>query len=96
MHVVSNAGVGDESYGWVDLVAKGKGLRIKQAEKEMWCDKVDMFWQEHAWVDTACMIQLAHKFVRHKIEKHGPDQWVIAFCDNLKAHIDAAVKKLFW
>jgi hypothetical protein len=31
------------------------------------------------------MVQLANHFVQHKLDKHGPDAWGIAFCDNLKA-----------
>jgi DDE superfamily endonuclease. len=41
------------------------------------------------------MMQLAERFVQHKIDKHGPDIWVIAFCDNLKAHVSNEVRDIF-
>ena len=33
MHLVVNAGSGDNNQGWVDLVCKGKGVQIHQDEK---------------------------------------------------------------
>ena len=33
MHVVVNAGEGDDSHAWVDLVTNGTGARIKADEK---------------------------------------------------------------
>jgi len=54
-----------------------------------------MFWQQKAWVDSAVMRQLAHRFVAHKKEVHGEDVWVLLFCDNLKAHLDQEVKQIF-
>ena len=41
------------------------------------------------------MEELARRFVRRKIEKHGKEVWVIAFCDNLKAHVSENVRKIF-
>jgi hypothetical protein len=41
------------------------------------------------------MLDLAEKFVTHKIEVHGGDTWVILFCDNLRAHVDDDVKRMF-
>ena len=41
------------------------------------------------------MENLAHNFVRRKIEMHGEDTWVIAFCDNLKAHVNEQVRDIF-
>ena len=35
MHVVYNAGNGARRAGWVDLVCKGTGKRIRQTEKEL-------------------------------------------------------------
>ena len=34
-------------------------------------------------------------FVRREIEKHGKDVWMIAFCDNLKAHVSDEVRAIF-
>ena len=28
-------------------------------------------------------------------ELHGADEWVILFCDNLRAHVDTYVKRIF-
>jgi hypothetical protein len=36
MHVVTNAGIGGESYGWwVDLICKGTGTQIRHSEKDL-------------------------------------------------------------
>ena len=77
------------------LVCKGKGTCIRAAEKELRDDSIDVYWQKNAWVDAECMIKLAKKFVEHKVSKHGLDVWVIAFCDNLSAHLDPEVKCIF-
>ena len=74
MHIVVNAGSGSDKQGWVDLVCKGRGMRIRQAEKELWDKYVDVFWQKNAWVDTEVMKKLAEKFVRMKINLHGADE----------------------
>ena len=95
MHIVTNAGEGDKAHGWVDLVCKGKGTRVHLAEKELWDGRVSVNWQKNAWVDNDVMESLAHRFVRKKIEMHGEDIWVIAFCDNLKAHVNERVRDIF-
>ena len=95
MHIVTNAGSGTEKQGWVDLVCRGKGMRIRQAERDLWDKDVDVFWQKNAWVDTVVMKKLADKFVRMKNELHGPDEWVLLFCDNLRAHVATEVKQIF-
>ena len=41
------------------------------------------------------MKQLATKFVNFKMEKYGPDTWVLLYCDNLRAHLADDVKKIF-
>ena len=49
-----------------------------------------------AWVDATVMKQIANKFVTHKNKVHGRgDDWVLLFCDNLKAHSDEADQKIF-
>ena len=95
MHLVFNAAKGELSNGWCDLVCKGTGKRIKQAEKDLWNDDVDIFWQKKAWVDKLVMREIAEKFVRRKIKKHGANTWVLLFCDNLSAHLDDNVKEIF-
>lgn len=94
MHVVVNAGVGEAKAGWVDLISKGKGVRIKKEEVTRYHQDVDMFWQKNAWVDTQVMIKLANKFVSFKKKKHG-DDWIVLFCDNLSAHLAPEVKEIF-
>ena len=95
MHIVVNAGKDKKKHGWVDLVCKGTGKRIKQAEKELWNTNVDVYWQKNAWVDTTVMEQIAQKFVCHKNKIHGKEEWVILFCDNLRAHVAHSVKSIF-
>ena len=94
MHVVVNAGEGDDGHAWVDLVTKGSGKRIKAEEKARYHKGVDMYWQKNAWVDTKVMIELASKFVREKKRRHGND-WVVLFAGNLSAHLAPQVKKIF-
>ena len=94
MHVVVNAGVGEAKAGWVDLISKGKGARIKKEEVTRYHQDVDMFWQKNARVDTQVMIKLANKFVSFKKKKHG-DDWIVLFCDNLSAHLAPEVKEIF-
>ena len=94
MHVVTNAGDGEKRHAWVDLVTRGAGKRIKQAETQRYHPGVDMFWQKNAWVDGEVMKKLAHKFVREKLDKHG-DDWVILYADNLSAHLLPEVKSIF-
>ena len=95
MHVVMNCGMDSKKHGWVDLVCKGKGKRIKQSEKDLWNKNVDVFWQKNAWVDTEVMEKLANKFVEHKNKVHGKNEWIILFCDNLRAHVASSVKTIF-
>ena len=94
MHVVVNAGQDEARHAWVDLVSKGSGKRIKDAEKQRYHPEVNMFWQKNAWVDGNVMIELAHKFVREKKKKHG-DDWVVLYADNLSAHLLPQVKTIF-
>ena len=52
IHFVFNAGSGDQAHGWCDLVYRGTGKRI---EKELWDERVRVFWQQKAWVDKIVM-----------------------------------------
>ena len=94
MHIIVNAGEGDSRHAWVDLVSKGTGTLIKQEEKARYHPSVDMFWQKNAWVDTPVMMKLATKFVAEKQRVHG-DEWVLLFADNLCAHLNPEVKRIF-
>ena len=38
------------------------------------------------------MKKLVEKSVRMKIELHGADEWVLLFCDKLRAHVATDVK----
>ena len=73
MYLVFNAAEGDDRDGWCDLVCKGTGKRIKDAEKDLQDEDIDIFWQSKAWVDKVVMLGIAKKFVRRKIAKHGED-----------------------
>ena len=92
LHVVVNAGSGADKQGWVDFLCKGKGIQIHHSEKYLWDKDVDVFWQTNAWVDTELTKKLAEKSVRIKIELHGADEWVLLFCDKLRAHMATDVK----
>ena len=92
MHVIINSGSGADKQGWVYLVCKGKVMQIRQDEKYLWDKDVDVFWQMSALINTEVMKKLAEKFVRMKIELHGAYEWVLLFCDNLRAHVATYVK----
>ena len=94
MYCIVNAGEGDSRHAWVDLVSKGTGKRIRKEETNQYHKSVEMFWQKNAWVDGSLMIELAHKFVREKIKRHG-DEWICLFADNLSAHLLPEVKEIF-
>ena len=59
MHLVFNAGKGENAHGWCDLVCKGTGKRINTAEKALWDERVKVFWQDKAWVDSVVMRDIA-------------------------------------
>ena len=63
-------------------------------KKSCWGDRVKVFWQNNAWVDSLVMRDLARRFYEHKVAVHGEDVWVILFCDNLSAHLDEKVKNI--
>ena len=95
MHQVFNAGKGDKAHGWCDMVCRGTGKRIAQAETDLYDEDIEVFWQPKAWVDKVVMRNLAERFVMEKNRVHGEDVWVILFCDNLSAHLDQEVKTIF-
>ena len=49
-------------------------------KKSCWGDRVKVFWQNNAWVDSLVMRDLARRFYEHKVAVHGEDVWVILFC----------------
>ena len=51
--------------------------------------------QSKAWLDTVVMKDLAVNFVNRINEVHGVDKSFILFCDNLSAHLDEEVRKIF-
>jgi len=55
MHLVFNAGTGEDSHERCDLVCKGTGKRIQQAEKDLWDGDINVLWQKKAWVDSVVM-----------------------------------------
>ena len=96
MHLFMNAGAGDKRDGYTVLIAKGKfNGRRKIIEKNAWNKKVKMLFQINAWVDTEVMVQIAKDFVEHVRRVHG-DLWVLLFCDNLNAHLNPEVKRIFY
>ena len=95
MHLVFNAGSGNDSHGWCDLVCRETGRRISMGEKVLWDENVQVFWQGKAWVDKFAMRNLAMRFVDLKTLKHGANTWVILFCDNFSAHLDEEVREIF-
>ena len=70
------------------MVCRGTGKRISKAEKNLYDNDVNVFWQPKAWVDSVVMRKLAERFVAEKNSKHGKDVWVILFCDNLRGRLD--------
>ena len=75
----------------LDMVTK---LSIRPAERELCDESADGFWQKNTWVDTSCMWKLVNKCVAHKLDKDGPNIWVLDLCDNLGAHLVPEVKHM--
>ena len=46
-------------------------------------------------MDTPVTTKIAEIFVKHKVEFHGADTWVLLLCDNLKSHGNDQVR-FFW
>ena len=40
-------------------------------------------------------MNISEIFVKHKMEVHGADTWVLRFCDNLKTHVNDQVQNIF-
>ena len=64
------------------LIFKGKGMRIKQAEKDAYHPSVDHYFQENAWVNTA--IALKHAEMTLKPAVHHLPRFLL-FLDNLSS-----------
>ena len=96
MDIVINAGEGDKRDGHVTLICKGAFVgRRKTVEKLAWDERVPMHFQKNAWVDSEVACALAKDFVRRVRIKHG-DFWVLLCLDNLSAHCNAEVKRVYW
>ena len=94
-HVFINAGNKEENtHGYIDLICRGKGVRITQLEKDSYNPNINVRWQQKAWVDREVMIDIANNFVEFKKEKHGDDS-ILLICDNLDAHCCKIVLDIF-
>ena len=57
MHQVFNAGKGDKAHGWCDMVCRGTGKRIAQAETDLYDEDIEVFWQPKAWVEKVVVMR---------------------------------------
>ena len=48
IHQVFNAVKEDKAHGWCDMVCRGTGKRISEADKEFYHKDVEVFWQSKA------------------------------------------------
>jgi len=53
---------GDKAHGWCDMVQRVTGKRISKAEKDLYDDDIEVFWQPKLWVDKVVMRNLAKIF----------------------------------
>ena len=81
MHQVFNAGKGDKAHRWCDLVCRGAGKRIAQAETDLYDEDIEVFWQPKVWVDKVVTRNLAERFVMEKTQVHGGDKELICILD---------------
>ena len=80
MHLVVNYGKVKYTHFWCDLLLKGVGTRINRSEKYIWkMDKVDVLWNQNAWVDTNVMKNISHEFVSHKMNYIKGICWLFYF-----------------
>ena len=95
MHVVVNAGAVDKRRSFVDIFLKVTGKRISKTYQDIWDARSKSFFRNNSWVDTPVMMNIVEIFVKHNVEVHGADIWVLLFCDNLKAHVNDQVRNIF-
>ena len=68
MHIVVNAGEGDEKMGCMTLTCKGiPNGRREPCEISARDDRVSMTFQKNAWVETVAMIEIAKNFVEKRM-----------------------------
>ena len=97
MHIVTNAGSGDDRDGYVELICRGKvldGSRFSRAERSQWNKDVNMHFQKNAWMDRQVMEQSAKNFNEHIRKRWGNNAKALALCDNLDAHICEQTKEV--
>ena len=58
MHLVFNSGSGNKDYVWCGFFCKGTCKQINRGEKELWDDRVKVFWQKKVWFDSVVMRDL--------------------------------------
>ena len=68
IHLVFNTAEGNDRDRWCNLVWKGTGKRIKDAEKELQNEDADMFWQSKAWIDKEVMLDIAKDFLEEEMQ----------------------------
>ena len=97
MHIVVNAGEGEDRDGYIELICKGKvilGTRFSLAERSQWNKDVKMFFQPSAWMDREVMALSAERFNKHILERWGPKAKALLTCNNLDAHVFQGTKDI--
>ena len=77
MHVVVTAGAGDKFEGFVDIFCKGTGKIISKTDQDRQNATSKNVFQNNAQVETPVMLNISETFVKHKMELHGADTWVL-------------------
>ena len=67
------------------LVFRGQGLRISAVEKAAWDKRVNVMFQEKAWVDRKTCNEWAEKYFCPYVKENHPNDESVLFCDNLDA-----------
>ena len=93
MHMIDNAGEGDERLGCTALTFKGSpNGRRRKYEIEACDPRVPMLFQKNVWADTVAMTEIARKILQVKKDRFG-DMSVLMTLENLAARCAIEVKK---
>ena len=82
--------------GYIELICKGKvllGGRHSPAERSAWDQRVQMYFQNNAWMDREVMMVSAQNFNNHIKERWGEKAKVLLTADNLDAHVFKGTKE---
>ena len=71
----------------ITVVFREKGLRISSMEKNSWDPRVNVMFQEKAWVDRTTCNEWAKKYFVPYLQENHPHEERLVFRDNLDCQV---------